>query len=151
MSEPDGPSVDGLAEEMDRAFVEARELERSLRELDPRTDYRSGGVDVDRGDYPEGGDGSVRYLHALLTGRRDWLLGRYREMVARQAWTAEARERRRAGVSRFIEGRFTLDDLVRPEYERQLDVWRAASQGPVSARSAEQNEAIRAELRGDPS
>lgn len=146
------PSIEELAREMDRAHIETQLLDQRLRELDPRTNYaRLTGVEVDRRRFSDDGDGAVRHLHAVVTARRDYLMGRYHEMTARAAWRAEAQERRRAGLSRFLPpGRFTLDDLTRPELDRQLDVWMAAGSTGLSSAGAEEHAKVMREIRGDP-
>ncbi len=146
-------SIDGLRRTAELAETASRVLEGQLDRLDRdrRTSYaRVPGVEVDPARYPHDEEGLARFRHDLATARRDWLLGRYEELSAREQRAAEAAERRRAGVSRFLAGKFTLDDMTRPEMERQLDVWRAAGSGPVSVRAAEEHEKVMQEIRGEP-
>ena len=52
-------------------------------------------------------------------------------------------------VVRVLPGRFSVDAVTAPEFERQLQVWAAAGSGPASARTAEEHQEVLRELRGD--
>jgi hypothetical protein len=145
------PTIEELAAQMDRAHVETKLLERQLDSLEPRTRWsNTPGPEVDRRRFPNDGDGAVRHLHATVTARRDYLMGRYEEMTARAARRAEAHERRCAGMSRFIPGRFGLDALTAPELERQLQVWMTAGSTGLSVGGAEEHADAMREIRGGP-
>jgi hypothetical protein len=73
-------------------------------------------------------------------------------MSARAARREEARARRAADISRFIgQGRFDLEALTAPEFERQRAVWEASGPGGgLSAGGAQKDREVRAKLRGEP-
>jgi hypothetical protein len=77
-------------------------------------------------------------------------MGRYDEMRARAERRAEARERRDAGLARFLPGRFSLDALTAPELERQLAVWVAAGTTGLSVGGADEHRDAMREIRGEP-
>jgi hypothetical protein len=139
------PTPDELRRETEEAEIEIPLLERHLKHLQPR-DRPTPWDDFDVSRYVE----DEFYRHEITTSRRDYLLGRFNEMREREGWRMALAERRKAGISRFLPGNYSLERLTRPEWERQMAVMHVAGSTGLSVSGAQEHQAIMRQIRGEP-
>lgn len=99
----------------------ARIAARQCELIDPSRSYsRTYGVDIVASDYDNDELGCAQFRADLASARLKWLEGRWEVLSESRERLHRARRAREVGVDRFVgEGRFRLNDLLRPEFERQ--------------------------------